>query len=430
MNNTNAYLIKNGQVIDPSTGTNQVMDVLIEGGKVIQLAENISNNADVPIIDASNMIVCPGLVDLCHHLREPGKKHKGTIASETYAAVSGGVTTICCPPDTSPIIDNKAVIKLIRVAEQEKSYINIHLMGALTKGLEGKELSQMNTLMNSGCVGVTNLLEPITDTLVMRRAMEYALTQGITVHLYPQDYWLSRNGCAHDGAVSARLGLSGIPESAETIALLRDLELVELTGVKAHFSHISSAKGIDIIRQAKQRGLDITADVTINHLHLTEMDIGFFQSDCHCIPPFRTQRDKDALIAGIQDDTIDVIVSDHQSHDADAKLAPFPETEPGLSSTETYLALACKLTEITTISIDKILSKLTCEPAKILGLKAGTLAKDSNADICIFDLNSPWSVDKKQLLSVGKNTPFHGWELSTKVKYTFVDGRCVYQQAK
>jgi len=424
---TNSYLIKNGKVIDPANNIDQNLDILIENGKITQLAENLSSNDEISVVDANGLVVCPGLVDLCHHLREPGKKHKGTIASETHAAVSAGVTSICCPPDTSPIIDNKAVIKLIRVAEQDKSYAHIHLMGALTKGLEGKELSQMNTLKNSGCVGVTNILEPITDTLVMRRAMEYALTQGITVHLYPQDYWLSRDGCAHDGAVSARLGLAGIPESSETIALLRDLELVELTGVKAHFSHISSAKGIEIIRQAKRRGLDITADVTINHLHLTEMDIGYFQSNCHCIPPFRTQRDKDALIAGIMDDTIDVIVSDHQPHDADAKLAPFPETEPGLSSIETYLPLAIKLTEITSMPMSKVLSKLTCEPAAVLGIKRGNLSINSPADICIVDLNSPCSVDKQQLISVGKNTPYHCWEMSSKVKYTFVDGVCVFQ---
>ncbi len=418
--------IINGQVIDPASGTNEIMDVFISDGKITQLDITNEQADSTDVIDAKGMIVCPGLVDICNRLREPGASSKGTIASETYAAVKGGVTSVCCPPDSSPVIDSTAIVKLIRFKAKTEGFNHVYMMAAMTKGLEGKQISEMKTLKDTGCIGVSNALKPIADTLVMKRIMQYAASHDIKIFITPQDYWLSKDTCSHEGAVSARLGLKGVSEHSETIALLRDLELIALTGVKAHFSHISSAKGIEIIRQAKRNGLDITADVSINHLHLTEMDLGFFSSDCHVTPPFRTQRDKEALIRAIKDNTIDAIISDHQPHDADAKLAPFAETETGISGVETFLSLTFKICEQFDIPLMQMLSKLSYEPAKILGIAAGKLAIDANADICIFDPKDYWTVDKQQFTSKGKNTPYHGWELPGRVISTLVSGKVVY----
>lgn len=422
-------LIKGGHVIDPKNSINAPKDIYIQGQKIIAVEDPnnpLTNFAAQQTIDASHLIVCPGLVDLRNRLREPGFKHKGTIASETYAAVTGGVTSLCCPPDTNPVIDSTALIKQIHIGAQNDGFCHVYPMAAMTKGLLGQELSEMYTLMRAGCVGVSNAMHHISNTLVMRRVMEYAASHQISVFLHPQDYFLSRNGCAHEGQVSSRLGLTGIPESAETIALLRDLELIKLTGVKAHICQLSTAHGVEIVRQAKKSGLNITCDVTAHHLYLTEMDIDCFNSNCHVIPPLRTQRDQDALRNGILDNTIDAIVSDHQPHDADAKLAPFAETEPGMSTVETFLSLALKLTEQTSISLTELIAKLTIAPAEILGIKAGTLETESIADICLIDPKAPWQVNRELLLSHGKNTPFHGWELQGKVVKTLVKGKIVF----
>jgi dihydroorotase len=422
-------LIKNGHVIDPKNGIDTAKDIYIIGQKIIAISDP-SNPLDNFIadqtIDANNLIVLPGLVDLRNRLREPGYKHKGTIASETYAAVAGGVTSLCYPPDTKPVIDSTALIKQIHIGAQNDGFCHVYPMAAMTKGLEGQELSEMNTLVQAGCVGVSNAMHPISNTLVMRRVMEYAASHQIRVFIHPQDYFLSHHGCAHEGQVSSRLGLTGIPESSETIALLRDLELIELTGVTAHICQLSTARGVDIIRQAKKSGLNVSCDVTSHHLYLTEMDIDCFNGNCHVIPPLRTQRDQDALRQGLLDDTIDAIVSDHQPHDADAKLAPFAETEPGMSTIETFLPLALKLTEQTSISLNKLVTKLTTGPASILGIDAGTLSKDSIADITLIDKEYSWQVNRELFISHGKNTPFHGWELQGKVVKTLVNGKVVF----
>jgi dihydroorotase len=429
MKQSSQTIIKGGHVIDPKNGINAAKDIYIQEQNIVAVQDPehpLKNYEQAQIIEANQYIVCPGLVDLRNRLREPGFKHKGTIASETYAAVAGGVTSLCCPPDTKPVIDSTAVIKQIHIGAQNDGFCNVYPMAAMTKGLEGKELSEMNTLIQAGCVGVSNALQPISNTLVMRRVMEYAASHQIRIFLHPQNYFLSHNGCAHEGQVSSRLGLTGIPESAETIALFRDLELVELTGVKAHICQLSTARGVDIIRQAKKSGLNVSCDVTSHHLYLTEMDISDFNSNCHVIPPLRTQRDQDALINGILDNTIDAIVSDHQPHDADAKLAPFAETEPGMSTIDTFLPLALKLTELTSISLIELIAKLTIEPANILGINAGTLDLGSRADICFIDPKKSWQVNREQFLSQGKNTPFHGWELQGKVVKTMVNGNIVY----
>lgn len=428
-NNSFSLSIINGRVIDPANQIDQVTDIHIQQGKIIALGTAPENFTAQQTIDAHDQIVCPGLVDLRVRLREPGYETKGTIASETRAAAAGGVTSLCCPPDTDPIIDNAALVKLIRLKAQTEGVAKVYTLSALTQQLKGEKLSEMRELKDAGCVGATNALHPVKSTLVMRRALEYASSHDITVFIQAFDPWLS-DGCAHEGNVSTRLGLAGIPESAETIAIARDLQLIELTGAKVHFCQLSSAKAVQLVQQAQEAGLPVTADVTAHHLHLTEMDIGFFDSNCHVIPPLRTQRDMETLRRGLNSGIITAVVSDHQPHDSDAKLAPFAETEAGISGVETLLPLALKMMDEIDITLNEVISRLTFQPASILNIPEGTLGIDCDADICIFDPESYWRVDRDKFLSKGKNTPFHGWELKGKVNYTFKSGELVYSSTE
>ena len=417
--------IINGRIIDPANQIDELTDIHLQNGKIIALGEKPDNFIAQQIIDASRQVVCPGLVDLRFRLLDRGYETKGSIASETRAAVAGGVTALCCPPDTDPIIDNAAMVKLIRLKAETEGVAKVYTLSALTQQLEGEKLSEMRKLKDAGCVGTTNALRPVTSTLIMRRALEYAASHDITVFIQATDPWLS-DGCAHEGEVSTRLGLAGIPVSAETIAISRDLQLIELSGATAHFCQLSSAKAVKLIQQAQEDGLPVTADVTAHHLHLTEMDIGYFDSNCHVIPPLRTQRDQDALRHGLKSGIISNIVSDHQPQSSDAKLAPFAETKAGISGVETLLPLALKMVEFQDMTLSEVIERLTWQPAKTLNLSEGTLSIGTDADICIFDPEAYWVVDRKKLLSQGKNTPFHGWELKGKVTYTIKSGKIVF----
>ena len=419
--------ILNGRIIDPANQMDSHTDIHIQNGKILALGQAPDGFKAQKVIDATGRVVCPGLVDMRVRLREPGFETKGTIASETRAAAAGGVTSLCCPPDTNPIIDNAAMVKLIRLKAATEGVAKVYTLSALTQQLKGEKLSEMRELKDAGCVGTTNALTPVKSTLIMRRALEYAASHNITVFIHPFDPWLS-DGCAHEGVVSTRLGLAGIPESAETIAIARDLQLIELIGGRAHFCQLSSAGSIQLIRQAQEAGLPVTADVTAHHLHLTEMDIGFFDSNCHVLPPLRTQRDMEALRHGVQSDILSCIVSDHQPHDSDAKLAPFAETEPGISGIETLLPLALKLIDSQNMSLMEVISRLTIQPARILNIAEGTLSTGQDADICIFDPEAYWRVEKEKFLSKGKNTPFHGWELKGQVEYTIKTGEIVFSR--
>ncbi len=419
--------IINGRIIDPANQIDSHTDIHIQNGKILALGQAPDGFKAQKVIDATDRLVCPGLVDMRVRLREPGFETKGTIASETRAAAAGGVTSLCCPPDTNPIIDNAAMVKLIRLKAATEGVAKVYTLSALTQQLKGEKLSEMRELKDAGCVGTTNALTPVKNTLIMRRALEYAASHNITVFIHPFDPWLS-DGCAHEGVVSTRLGLAGIPESAETIAIARDLQLIELIGGRVHFCQLSSAGSIQLIRQAQEAGLPVTADVTAHHLHLTEMDIGFFDSNCHVLPPLRTQRDMEALRHGVQSDILSCIVSDHQPHDSDAKLAPFAETEPGISGIETLLPLALKLIDSQNMSLMEVISRLTIQPARILNIAEGTLSTGQDADICIFDPEAYWRVEKEKFLSKGKNTPFHGWELKGQVEYTIKTGEIVFSR--
>jgi len=418
--------IENGKLLDPSNKLDQKQDLFIADGKIVSLEKKPDDfNPDL-VINAKDKIVLPGLVDLCARLREPGFEKKGNFDSELYAANSSGITSISVPPDTTPVIDTPAVVEFIHQRARETNRANIFPLGALTQKLKGEQLAEMYLLKEAGCIGVSNALNAIENTEVLRRAFEYANSCDLSVFIYAEDEKIANNGVAHEGAISARLGLPAIPETAETIAISRVLLLVEQTDVRVHFCHLSSARAVDLIRTAKKQGIEVTADVSICNLHLTDMDIADYDSNCHVKPPLRNERDRVGLIEGIRDDTISAVCSDHQPHEINAKSAPFSITEPGASTIEHLLPLMLHLVNRNEITLNRAISLITSEPAKILGINRGFIEKNKHADLCIYDPNSNISIDKNNLLSSGKNTPFNGWELQGKVTHTLLNGEVVF----
>lgn len=419
-------LIADGLILDPVTESVKTSNVYIADGSIIAIDHKPDGFEADQTIDASGLIIAPGLVDLCARLREPGLEFKADINSEVTAAASAGITTLCCPPDTDPVIDEAAVVELIHRKAAMAAQTRVVTLGALTSGLEGQLLSEMYTLKAAGCVGVSNVRRPVSNTLILRRAYSYAASCGITIFIEPDEHWLSDGGCAHDGPVATRLGLHGIPVSAETVAISRALELIQETGARAHFGRLSSAHGVELIRRAKEHGMTITADVSAHQLFLNEMDINSFNSMCHVLPPLRSQRDMEALRQGLHEGVIDAICSDHQPHEPDAKQAPFASTQAGISSLETLLPLSLRLVHEQVIPTYTVLSLLSTQPAAILGINAGVLAADRPADICIYDPNHDWQLEKTAMLSRGRNTPFEGWNFEGKVRYTIIGGDLRY----
>ncbi len=422
--------IRAGRLVDPANEVDRQADLFIADGKVVGVGRMPEGFAAEREIDATGQVVCPGLVDLQARLREPGEEHKADIASETRAAARAGITTLCCPPDTRPVIDTPAVVELIHRRAESSGLARVFTLGALTRGLAGKQLSEMQALRQAGCLGLSNALEPVADTLVMRRALEYAAGLGMTVFLFAEDPWLRGQGCAHEGAVSTRMGLPGIPEIAETIAVARDLALVEQTGVRAHFCQLSTRKAVRKLARARHDGLPVSASVAAHQLHLTDMDLGEYNVMAHVRPPLRSQRDRDGLREGLREGVIDAICSDHQPQDADAKLGPFSATEPGISALETLLPLTLRLVRDGVLSLSQAIARLTVEPARILGLEYGDLAVGRPADVCVFDPEALWTLRAEELVSRGKNTPFVDWDLEGRVSYTLLGGRIVYQAAR
>ena len=415
--------IRNGRVIDPVSRENSVRDVFVDQGFIVDpRAAGDDFSADHEI-DASGKIVCPGLVDLQARLREPGEEHKATMQSELSAAIAGGITSVCVPPDTNPVIDTPAMVHMVRQRGRRIQKARVYPLGALTVGLAGEQLTDMAALRDAGCTAVSNANRIIDNTLVMRRAMQYASTFDLTVFLTPLDHWLKGNGCVHEGEVSTRLGLPAVPEAAEVVALARDLALIETTGVRAHISQISCARSVEKIREAKARGLHVTAAVSAHHLHLSEQDIGEFDTRYHVMPPLRSLADRDALRQGIISGVIDAICSDHQPHEIDAKLAPFSESAAGISGLETLLSLALKLVDETALSLPDAIARVTINPANILGIEAGRLLPDSQADICIIDPTKYSRVTPDSLKSRGLNNVFFDQLLPGTVKTVLVAGQ-------
>ncbi|NOR70300.1 MAG: dihydroorotase [Methylomarinum sp.] len=418
--------ISNGHIIDPANKIDQIGSVYIADGKILSVLEQPSDFVADTVIDAENKVVCPGFIDLSVRLRDPGQSYKGTIQSETAAAASAGVTSLCLPPDTRPVIDTQAVVELINDKSEKANYTQVYPIGALTFSLAGVELSSMAALKQAGCIAVSNATAPISSLLVFRRAMEYASSHDLLVIYHPDEASLSNKGCAHEGAVATRYGLPGIPGASESTAVAQCLELAELTGCRVHFSQISSKRSAIKIQQAKKYGLKVTADVAIHQLHLTENDIEPFNSAYHVLPPFRSEKDKQRLRESLANETIDVICSDHQPHDLDAKLGAFPETEPGISALETLLPLTLSLVKDNAITLSQGIAALTQNPAHILNIQRGALTTGFSADICIFDPSLQWEVNQENWKSAGKNTPFWGKTLKGRVTHTLQSGNIIY----
>jgi len=423
-------LISGGRVVDPKNGTDKVQDILIEDGKINRIGASIEGVRVEKTLNATGLVVCPGLVDLQARLREPGQEHKATFLTELSAAVAGGITTICCPPDTDPVIDTPAMAQMIRQRADEIGLSQVIPIGGLTRNLAGEKLTDMAALRDAGCVVLGNAERPVDNTLVMRRAMQYAATFDITVFLNALDPWLKGNGCVHEGEISTRLGLPVIPEAAETVALARELALIETTGARGHITQLSSARSVTKVAEAIDRGLSVTAAVSAHHLHLSEQDIGEFDTRYHVIPPLRSTEDRNSLRQGIKSGVIDAICSDHQPHGFDAKLVPFSESAPGVSGLETLLSLSVQLVKDEILTLPEAIAALTANPARILNLEVGQLSLGARADICIFDPNQLWQLDAENLRSNGTNTPFDKQYLPGVVRWTLISGDVVFDSNK
>ena len=428
-------LIKNGRVIDPATGFDQVGDLAIVAGHIVSLNGGLADFTPNKTIDATGCIVAPGLIDLSARLREPGHEHEGMLESELAAAVAGGVTSLVCPPDTDPVLDEPGLVEMLKFRAENHHQSRVFPLGALTRALKGEALTEMVQLTESGCVAFSQAEVPLANTQVLMRAMQYAATFGYSIWLRPQELHLGK-GVAASGALATRLGLSGVPVAAETIALHTIFELVRATGARVHLCRISSAAGVALVARAKAEGLDVTCDVSINSLHLTDVDIGYFDSRMRLDPPLRQQRDRDALRLGLLDGTIDALVSDHTPVGADAKTLPFAEAEAGATGLELLLGLACKWGSDSEAGLRRVLAVLTNEPARVLGpalgtlqASAGRLVKGGVADVCVFDPNSEWTVEPAALRSQGRHTPFSGYALPARVRYTLVGGQVAFERA-
>jgi len=414
--------IRNGRLIDPATGRDGAGDLYIADGKISAEAGRVDRT-----IDAKGLVVCPGFVDIAARLREPGFEYKATLESEMEAAVAGGVTSLACPPDTDPPLDEPGLVDMLRRRAKALSRARVYPIGALTVKLEGERLTEMAQLAEAGCVAFSQANAPIADTQVLWRALQYAATFGFRVWLRPEDAWLRKGGVAHDGEVATRLGLPGIPSFAETIALASALELVRATGARVHFCRLSTAGAVGMIRVAKREGLAVTCDVAIHHLHLCELDLGYFDSNCRLDPPLRSQRDRDALARGLEEGVIDCVCSDHTPVDDDGKHLPFAEAEPGATGLELLLPLTLKWGEARKLPLAKSLARITSSAAEVLGVTTGRLAPGAPADVTVFDPNATFRVSPQTLRSQGKHTPFSGYEVAGRVRYTIVDGNVVYE---
>ncbi len=430
-------LIKNGRIIDPASGLDAVGDVAIAAGRIVAIGQAPTEFSAAKVIDASGCVVAPGFVDLCARLREPGYEHEGMLESELSAAVAGGVTALVCPPDTDPVLDEPGLVEMLKYRAEKLHQSRVFPLGALTRSLQGETLTEMVELTESGCVGFGQAEMPLADTQVLQRALQYASTFGYTVWLRPQELHLGK-GVAASGALATRLGLSGVPVAAETIALHTIFELMRATGARVHLCRISSAAGVALLRTAKAEGLHVTADVSINSLHLTDNDIGYFDSRARLTPVLRQQRDREALQAGLLDGTIDALVSDHNPVEADAKNLPFGEAEPGATGLELLLSLALKWGQQHNMNLPDTLSPITSRPSQVLANSLATMVSSIGclniggaADLCLFDPSAEWSVSNETLRSQGKHTPFAhdmgGSLMLGRVKMTLVNGQMAYE---
>ncbi|MFM8575889.1 MAG: dihydroorotase [Limnohabitans sp.] len=426
-------LIQNGRVIDPASGFDKVADVAIAAGRIVAIGQAPADFVPNRTINAAGCIVAPGLVDLAARLGEPGGEHAGLLESEMAAAVAGGVTSLVCPPDTDPVLDEPGLVDMLRHRAEKLHQSRVLPLGALTRGLQGEVLTEMGQLTDAGCVGFSQAEVALANTQVLQRALQYASTFGYTVWLRPQELHLGK-GVAASGPLATRMGLSGVPVAAETIALHTIFELMRATKARVHLCRISSAAGVELVRQAKAEGLPVSADVSINTLHLTDADMGFFDSRARLTPVLRQQRDRDALRAALADGTLDALVSDHTPVDADAKALTFAVAEPGATGVVLLWSLALKWGQETGVDLPTVLSRITARPAQVLGTalstlqgSVGQLAVGAAADVVLLSDQGHWPVTAESLRSQGKSTPFSGYELPGRVLFTLVGGHVAFE---
>jgi dihydroorotase len=426
-------LIQGGRVIDPASQRDTVADVAIAAGRVVAIGQAPADFEPQRIIPAQGLVVAPGLVDLSVRLGEPGNEHARMLASELAASVAGGVTSLVCPPDTDPVLDEPGLVEMLKSRAEKQHQSRVFPLGALTRQLKGDTLTEMVELTEAGCVGFSQADVTLANTQVLRRAFQYASTFGYTVWLRPLDHYLGQ-GVAASGALATRLGLSGVPVAAETIALFTIFETIKATGARVHICRISSAAGVAMVRQAKAEGLPITCDVSINSLLLTDTDVGYFDSRMRVNPPLRQQADREALQQGLADGTIDALVSDHTPVKDDAKALPFAEAEPGATGVELLLGMALKWAAQREVPLARALQVITQAPAQVLGHSVGDLQASLGqlqvggvADVCVFDPAAEWALEPAQLHSQGHHTPFAGHVVNARVRYTLVGGHLAYQ---
>ena len=422
--------VTNARVIDPVSGRDATGAIFIADGNIVALDKAPDGFRAEETIDAKGLIACPGLVDLSARLREPGFEYKATLESEMRAAVAGGVTTLACPPDTDPPLDEPGLVEMLTRRASSLNAARVHPVGALTVALKGERLAEMAELTEAGCVGFSQGHAPLPDTRTILNALRYAATLGYTVWLRPEDTSLAAGGVAHTGEVATRLGLPSIPRIAETVAIRTILELMSATNARVHLERVSTAEGVALVAQAKKQGVPLTCDVSIHHLHLCDRDIGEFDSNCRLAPPLREPSDRDALRRAAAEGTIDAVCSDHAPVDDDAKQVPFGEAEPGATALELLLPLTLQWGRESGLKLHETLAAVTSRPARILGIPEGTLSSGAAADICLFHPDQPWVVRPDALASQGKNTPFQGMEMVGRVARTIVGGRTVYEQRR
>lgn len=416
-------LFKNGRIIDPANNIDQIGDLLVEQGKITQVSATPLSGEGVSIVDASDQWLLPGIVDLGAYVRH--QELKATVESESIAAANAGITRLCCMPEYAKPTDSTAEVKLIKEKAYDSGKVAFEVIGAMTIGLKGEQLTNMGGLKKAGCIAVSQGHHKFVSLDVMRKAMEYAGTCDLSLFLHPLEYGLIGKGCVHEGAMATRLGLPGIPVTSETIALSNILLMAEQTGSHVHICRLSSADGVEMVRRAKERGLPVTADVAAHQLHLSELDIKDYNPLCYTLPPLRAVSDQQALREAVSSGVIDAICSDHQPHNIDAKLAPFQEASPGISALETLLPLTMQLVEQGVLDLTTALASLTTNPARIIDSLAGSLSASADADVLLYDPQQKWMLDNSAIASNGKNTPFIGREFVGKVTQTYVHGRRV-----
>ena len=414
-------------MVDPSQGIDRVMDILLSQGVVAELGERLES-ADADVVDASGLIVSPGLIDLHVHLREPGGEHKETIATGAASAAAGGFTTVVAMPNTQPVIDNPAAVGFVLAEGRRCGLARVFPSGAITVGSKGDQLSEIGEMVAAGAVTITDDGRPVGRAGVMRQALEYALTFDIPVSVHAEEVELSRGGVMHEGIISSRLGLSGIPNASEDVMIARDLLLAELTGGRLHIQHVSTRRGVEMIRDAKARGIRVTAEAAPHHFTLTDEAVARYRTDAKMNPPLRSEADRDAVRQGVRDATLDVIATDHAPHHYDEKEQAFDDAPFGIVGLETALGLGIsELVEKKMIDLPTLIDRMSWSPAKAFSLQGGTLAKGSIADVAIFNAEEEWTVDRKRFLSRSRNTPFDGWKLRGRPIRTIVDGCTVWQ---